>query len=236
MEKIGKKLKAREEEIEREERLESGEGSSSIQETLAQNKNILLGVAAAILLIAIGIGGWNFLQSRKDNRAGADMYQAVYYFEAENYQFALEGDTLSPRSMGFLDIISEYDGTSSANRARYYAGVIYLKQGDAAQAIDYLKDVDKGDNMMSVGAYMSLGFAHEEQEDLETAASYFEKAANAVKDNDQTTPFALLHAGQAYELAGNKEKALKAFSRIKEDFPTSTEGQTIDKYIGRVSP
>ena len=157
MEKIGKKLKAREEEIEREERQESGESSGSIQDMLADNKNIILGAAAAILLVAVAIGVWNFFQSRTDNQAGAEMYQAVYYFEGENYQAALEGDTLSPPSMGFLDIISSYGGTASANQANYYAGVCYLKLGDAVQAIDYLKNVDKGENMMSVAAYMAFG-------------------------------------------------------------------------------
>jgi len=58
--------------------------------------------------------------------------------------------------------------------------------------------------------------------------------AVASTDNEFYNPMYLLKAGQVYELDGNKEKALEQYTRIKEEYPESSEGNNIEKYIARV--
>ena len=48
------------------------------------------------------------------------------------------------------------------------------------------------------------------------------------------TPIFLMKAGQIYELQQKYADALKLYERIKSEYPESTEGASIDKYIARV--
>jgi hypothetical protein len=43
-----------------------------------------------------------------------------------------------------------------------------------------------------------------------------------------------MKAGPIYELQQTYGEALKLYERIKNEYPESTEGSTIDKYIARV--
>jgi hypothetical protein len=43
-----------------------------------------------------------------------------------------------------------------------------------------------------------------------------------------------MKAAELYELDGKYPDALKLYERIKDEYPTSTEGSSIEKYIARV--
>jgi hypothetical protein len=43
-----------------------------------------------------------------------------------------------------------------------------------------------------------------------------------------------MKAGEIYELNGKYSEALKVYERIENEYPLSTEGTTIEKYIARV--
>lgn len=64
-------------------------------------------------------------------------FRAQQYFQQDSLALALNGDATNP---GFLKIMDKYSGTKAANLAHFYAGAIYLKQGDFANAEKHLKD------------------------------------------------------------------------------------------------
>jgi hypothetical protein len=43
-----------------------------------------------------------------------------------------------------------------------------------------------------------------------------------------------MKAAEIYELTGKFQEALKIYERIENQYPESTEGTTIEKYIARV--
>lgn len=236
------KIKSRAKEVEVED-IEEVERRLTTEDFFSKYKNFIYG---ALALIVLGTAGFILMESQRkanDARAGAEMFRAVQFFETDSFQVALNG---KPGQFdGLLYIEEEYGSTDAGNLARYYIGISYLRlagqaddQQNLEEGIRYLKSFDKGDNLLSVAAYMALGFAHEDLDpaEPEEAAAYFEKAASAVGANDQTTPEMLFHAGRNYEAAGQPAKALKLYKRIKNEFPTSSTAATIDKYIGRVSP
>ena len=53
-------------------------------------------------------------------------------------------------------------------------------------------------------------------------------------ENSFNTPLFLMKAGEIHELDGNFAEALKLYERIRDEYPESTEGTSIDKYIARV--
>jgi tetratricopeptide (TPR) repeat protein len=83
---------------------------------------------------------------------------------------------------------------------------------------------------MAIGA---TGDAYVELGDLDKGVSKYIEAADFAK-NSFNTPLFLMKAGEIYELKGKFAQALKLYERIENEYPESTEGTTIDKYIARV--
>ncbi len=231
MAKVKKKQEELEEQEEVVEEVEQEYGST-LELILDKYRNLLYG---GIGLVVVAIGAYAFLMYQKgvqSKEARDVMYKAIQYFEADSLQKALNGDGVFP---GFYDIESEYSGTSEADLAKYYLGIINIKLNNLDEGVDYLQAFPKDDALLTVSAYMALGFAHEDMGDPKEAANYFEKAANSVKENEYTTPKMWLEAGRNYEAAGMPDKARQLYTQIKDKYPNSTEGITIDKYLGRVA-
>ena len=212
------------------------EQSSSITDLIENNRTLLIGLGVALVAAVAGVLFYQYNLQSKNQDANRELFRAIQYFEADSFEKALNGDDQYP---GFLEIEESYGGTAAANLAKYYLGIIYLKtdSNEVETGIDYLKSFDKKfDSPLSMAAYMALGFAHEELTDFEAAAGYFEDAIGSVgRENESMVPTLLMHVGRNYEASGQTDKALQAYERVKVEFPLSSEGLRIDKYIGRVS-
>jgi tetratricopeptide (TPR) repeat protein len=158
------------------------------------------------------------------------MYQAERYLEIDSLKLALNGDG---NYLGFLDIAKDYRFTNSGNLARYSAGICYLHLGNYQEAIDYLNKYSKKDKVIGSLAIGAIGDAYIELGDLDKGIAKYIEAADYAK-NSFNTPLFLMKAGEAYELNGKYTEALKVYERIESEYPLSTEGMTIEKYIARV--
>ncbi len=215
--------------LQSEEVLQEADGASGAEFWNQYKTYILAG--AGILALVIGYFAWTSLNANKNETAENAAFNAVYYWEKDSLKKALDGDGASS---GLLSVADEYGGTEVGNQAKYMAGIALLKQGKTEEGIKMLESFSKGDNLVSAAAYIALAFAQEDLGKEAEAAELFEKAANTTTEkDDQLRPFVLKHAGEAYEAAGNKSKALEIYKSIKEKYPLSAEATTIDKYIGR---
>lgn len=189
--------------------------------------NILLAVLAVALLI---IAGNRYILKPKNMEAAASMYMAERYFERDSFNLALNGYGTFP---GFLDIMDEYSITRSAKLARYYAGICFKELGEYESAIDYLSKFRTGDLMVGAAAQSSLGDAFAGLGEYDKAVKAYLDAASQY-ENNFTTPIILKKAGVVYEEQGELEKALRIYERISTEYPDSSEGREMKKYIGRV--
>jgi len=155
------------------------------------------------------------------------MYVAENYFEQDSFLLALEGDGAN---YGFLDVVDEYGITKTGNLAHYYAGICYMRTGDFEEAIDHLEKFDGEDIMVGSLALGAIGDCNLELGNKEEAALLYNKAAIR-KKNSFTSPIFLKKAGMVYEDLGELDKAMKAYTEIKKEYPESEEGKVIDKYI-----
>ncbi|HAA12368.1 MAG TPA: cytochrome C biosynthesis protein [Cytophagales bacterium] len=189
-------------------------------EAFVKNNSTLVYVVAGVLLLGVaGILFFRYYTDNQNRKAQEEMFQAQFYFERDSLQLALFGDG---NNFGFLDIIDLYGGTQAGNLANFYAGTIYLKQGDYSTALDYLEGFSSSDVLVQPRAYALTGDAHMELNSYDDAADYYDKAANSVEDK-RFSPRYLMKAGLAYELAGDYEAAIERYSRVIEDFPRSSE-------------
>ncbi|HMO38956.1 MAG TPA: tetratricopeptide repeat protein [Saprospiraceae bacterium] len=204
------------------------------QDFVDKNRNLILGGLGALVLI---VGGWiaytQFIIGPKQREATEQMFQAQVQFERDSFALALTNP--GGGYSGFLDIIDGYKGTQAANLAKYYAGVSYLNLGQYQAAISYLKDFKAKGSVLPIMKNGVLGDAYAEENDLAQALSYYKKAVSA-GDNELLTPYYLKKVAMLNERNGNLAEALKAYQRIKDEYPTAPDAFDIDKYITRVTP
>ena len=79
----------------------------------------------------------------------------------------------------------------------------------------------------------AIGDAYLELGNQEEALNYYKKAYS-YDDNELTTPVYKMKAAELLESMNELSEALTLYQEIKKDYPTSTEGTSIDKYIARV--
>jgi TolA-binding protein len=197
---------------------------------LEQNPKIVVGIAAAILIVVGGYFAFNYYKDNQNNLAQNEMFQAVYYFEADSLDKALNGDG---NNLGFLQIIDEFGITDAANLANYYAGVSYLKQGKFELARLYLNDFSASDLLIQARAYSLLGDSYMEEEKFDDAAKYYNKAAN-YKPNKYFSPSYLMKEALAYEKLNQNDKAIETYEKIITQYWESSEYQNARKFKARL--
>jgi tetratricopeptide (TPR) repeat protein len=206
------------------------EALSKTEQFIESNQKILTIVIAAIVVIVLGYFGIKrFYMAPREQEAKEQMFMAERYFEMDSLNLALNGDGMYP---GFLGIIDDYGMTKGANLAKFYAGVSYLRLGNYSEAIDHLKSFKGRDDIIGPMAKGALGDAYVETGDNSKAVKAYLEAAD-MSENAFSTPLFLQKAGWTYELMNEYDKAVKIYERIKNDYPNSTEGRDIDKFIAR---
>lgn len=197
---------------------------------LEQHPKTITGIVAVLLLAVAGYFGFNYYKDSQDAEAQKEMFQAVYYFEADSLKLALNGDG---NNLGFIDIIDEYKFSNAANLAHFYAGVCYMKQGNYDAAILYLQDYSSNDLLVQPRAYSLIGDANMELGKYEEAVTYYNKAAN-YEPNKFYTPAYLMKAAVAYEKLNQNDKAREAYDKIITEFWDSPEYQNAVKLKARL--
>ena len=206
------------------------EALSRSEQFIERNQNILIGTVAVIVLLIAGyIGYTRFILEPREREASAEMFMAEKFFEQDSLRLALEGDGIH---LGFLDIISEFRMTKSANLARYYAGISLLNLGEYEEAIDHLKKFRRRDQLVGAMALGAIGDAYLQLEETDNALRYYKRAADH-NPNPLTTPTFLMKAGMVYETKGQNDQAVEMYKRIRDEFPNSSEGRNAERFISR---
>ena len=213
------------------------QGLKNVEETLTRTeqyleenyKFLLIVLAGIVVVVGLFYLGRIYL-GKKNNEAQSQMYMAQKWLEMDSLKLALNGDG---NYLGFIDIAKNYSHTKAGNLARFSAGVCYLHLGQFQDAVNYLSKYKMEDKIIGSLATGDIGDAYVELGDIDKGISKYLEAAEYAK-NSFNTPIFLMKAGQLYELQKKYGEALKLYSRIKSEYPESTEGNTVDKYIERV--
>lgn len=197
---------------------------------LRKNSKIFGGILIVVILLIAGVLFFQINRQNQNQKAQAEMFQAVYYFEQDSTELALNGDGSNP---GLLEIVDDYSGTDAANLSHFYIGSIYLSEGNFQQAVDHLKNFSADDYFVQSQAYGLLGDAHLELGNTSEAISAYRNAARH-KENDFFTPKYLSKLAIAYEEAGEINNAIDAYSEIEEKYFESFEYTSAVKHKARL--
>ncbi|MEX2595541.1 MAG: tetratricopeptide repeat protein [Salibacteraceae bacterium] len=195
-----------------------------------ENQKSLSIIVGVIVLMLVAYYAYQsmYLQPQ-EKEAQEQMWQAQQSFANDDLDVALNGNDVA---YGFLDIIDNYGFTESANLAKYYVGISYLRLGQYNDAITYLEDYDCSDVMVCAVSYGATGDAYMELGEVDKAIKQYSNAIDH-SSNELTTPVYLMKSARAMEEVGDYSDALANYKRIKEEFPASNEGRFIEKYIAR---
>lgn len=192
---------------------------------------ILIAAGIVVLLVAGIIGYRTFVTEPNERKAAESMFRAQQYFNQDSLRLALNGDNIN---LGFLKIISRYDGTKAANLSHYYAGYCYLRMGDFNNAVKQLKEFSTSSKQIEARATSLLGDAYSELNKKEEAAELYGKAGRMFEKDDYNSPKYLFRAAYLYENLGKNKEAIENYRLIKEKYARSEEGYEVDKYLARL--
>ena len=168
-----------------------------------------------LLVLASSVFAYTYYRQIQNEEAQSELFQAVYYFEADSLRLALEGDGVN---YGFLELIERYDATEVSNLAHFYAGICYLKMGKYEESIEQIEDFEASDWLLAARAQALIGDAHMELGRSLEAAEFYQKAANH-RPNEVFSPVYLRKAAIAYEKSEDHRGAVACYRRILEDYP-----------------
>ncbi len=203
---------------------------SKTEQFLERNRKIVIAVIGGLAVIVSAVFLFRYYISNQNTQAQTDIFQAVYYFESDSIQKALQGDG---NNYGFLDIIENYGMTKTANLAHFYAGACYLKLGEYENALEYLSEFSADDIAVQGRAFALIGDVHMELGEYSKAADFYDKAAS-FKPNQYISPLYLTKAAIAYEKLMDFESASKCYETIVTKYPESNEYNDARKHKARL--
>lgn len=197
---------------------------------LKQNTKVLGGVLAAAVVLIGGILFFQINNQNQNEKAQAEMFQAVYFYEQDSVDFALNGDGINK---GFVSIVEDYPRTDAANLAHFYLGSIYLSQKNFADALTHLEDFSSDDYLVQAKAYSLIGDANLELGNVDQAIASYTKAART-NENKYTTPKYLAKLAIAQEESGKVADAIATYTEIEEKYYESFEYAAARKHKARL--
>ena len=213
--------------------LDLEEAMSSSEAFIIKYKNkFLAGIAAIVIVVGGALGYQHFVSEPNEKKASEALFRGEQYFMADNYQYALNGDSLGYE--GFLKVANKFSGTDAGKLANAYAGICYAQLGEYENAVKFLDKFSADDHLVNPALMGTMGNCYIQLGQLEKGAATLMKAADKANSHS-LSPIYLIQAGQVYEKLGKKSEALNAYKAVKEKYFNSYQAMDIDKYIERAS-
>ena len=193
------------------------------------NRNVILGVIAGLVVLALAVIGWRTWQNQRSAEGQRLLGGILTEYEAGNWQAALDGTDTAP---GLVEIADEYGSTATGEQATFFAADAFYQLGEFDRALEYFEDYD-GDGLMAASAIAGRAAIAEEQGDAARAADLYEDAADEY-DSPASTPGYLLDAARAHAAAGDADAASAALQRVVDDWAEAPEARTARVELGQV--
>ncbi|WP_300812403.1 tetratricopeptide repeat protein [uncultured Bacteroides sp.] len=196
---------------------------------LLKNKKAIIGAIVAIIIVVAGVLMYkNLYVEPREEKAQAALFKGQEYFEADQYEQALNGDSIG--YAGFLKVAEEYSGTDAANLAKAYAGICYAHLGKYDEAIKALDSFSGSDQLVAPAMKGAMGNCYAQVGQLDKAVDLLLQAADEANSN-AISPIYLQQAGEILVKQGKYDDAIKAYTTIKDKYFRSYQSMNIDKYI-----
>ncbi len=188
-------------------------------------------VAAALVTVAIVV----YVRNRADasEKAHAALGAVASYIDNGQYQIAIDG-VPSRNIQGLRAIVENFGSSPGGELARFQLASALLALGKYDEALGQYKSFSPAGELLDAARRAGLGACYEGLKEYEDAGSEFEKAA-AASPTDPRVPEFLHSAARNYAAAGEKEKAVELWKRLKKSYPATPYGRDAERYIVQYS-
>lgn len=184
----------------------------------ARNNGRVLAIGAGVLLLAtLGPLVWSGMQEKAEAEAGAALFQAQNLYFSGNYAQAL------PQ---LQSVTQRFGGTPSGQGAWLFVGNCQLALGQTAEAENaYRKFLAKSGSeaVDRAAGFRGVAAALVAQSKQAEGAVQFVKAAELVGNPSAVSDW--MNAGRAFEAAGDKTQALRAFRTVITQYSDNPKTQ-----------
>ena len=175
------------------------------------------------------------MKNRQENSdaALARLGAIASYYDNGQYQLAVSG--VPERNLpGLANIVEEFGGSPGGEIARFYLADAYYNLGEYGQALDNFENFSAPNPILEASRLSGIAACYEALGNHAKAAEYYERASAADKEGALAAEN-LSHAARNHALAGDRERAIQLYRRLKKDFPASTFGRDADRFIAELS-
>ena len=194
-----------------------------------EHRNLMIGIAAGLLVLIVGALLYNWWQGKKDAEAAEALGAVLTSYEQGNYAQALDGAAGEP---GLLSIADQYGSTDTGNLAAFYAADALYQLGRYDEALTYFERYDIADDILGASALAGQAAIHEQQGDYAAAARLYRRAAGAY-ESAATRPDYLIAAGRNYEAAGDFAAAQSDYEAYLKDYGDTPNAVLVEALLAR---
>jgi tetratricopeptide (TPR) repeat protein len=198
-----------------------------------ENKRTV-GIATTVVAVVV-IAVLVMLKNRADANESASLQlgQVQELYASGQYQAAIDG--VPERNVpGLKAIVDNYGSSRGGELARFMYANALFELGKYDEALQQFEDFSAPDDMLAASRYAGIAQCYEARKDYKEAARNFEKAAGK-NTKDISIPEYLNQAARNYGLAGEKERAIELYKRLKKNYPTSLYARDADRFVAQMS-
>ena len=175
------------------------------------HKNLVFAVVAALVLLGVGIWGWQIFKERQNIAAAQEFTTATELYQAEKYREALT----------HFDKVQQYRWSIYAGLAHLYQANSYINLGEIDKALNSAQravTASRPNTLYRQLALMALANAAEQKNDCRQAIESYNEAHKIAAAQQSE---ALLGKARCLEKTGQAAAALAAYKEYVKDQPGS---------------
>jgi len=198
----------------------------------ANKRNISIALTVIVLAVfAVVI----YFKNRSDNNEKAITALGAVFETYDSGQFQTAVDGIPEKNIqGLKAIVDNYGNSAAGDIARFYLASAYAQLGRYDESLKEFEDCSPSSELLSVARLSGIGSCYEAKGMFREAAGSFEKAATQYP-KDISAAENLNSAARDYAQAGEKEKAIELYKRIKKNYPTTAFARDADRFIAQLS-
>jgi len=194
-------------------------------------QNFIIG-GIAVIIIAAAAFFYSQQKSSNNERANIELSRVIPVFDNGMYLEAIQGNPTA-KIIGLKKIVADYGNSENGEIAKVYLAHAYSYLGKVDDALKNYEDYSGNNDLFKAAAFAGEAACYESKKDNEKAAELYRKASSVSEEN-ALNPQYLLFAGIDLIKVKKNSEAKEILERIKKDYPTSTSGREVDRYLSQV--
>ncbi|MGO9339938.1 MAG: coatomer subunit epsilon [Terracidiphilus sp.] len=198
--------------------------ATSVSWVSGHRSSVLRWAIAAVVVLALGIGGivfWNLRTSAADTALGAalDLYNAplaVAGAPPENGVYNTAADRSRAANKQFVAVVEKYGWLPEGAKAHYFAGITYQELGQTASAETELKAAEGSwdHNLSNLAKVALAGVYHQTARDPQAIDLYNQIVAKP--SETVSASVAQLDLANLYVAEGKQDQARALWAKVKD--------------------